>query len=77
MTGLIAGLIMNPEQMLKIRNERLRALGLNTGAKYAKLERIAEELNYAQALMDKLGCLVINVTDKAIEETAGIILDHM
>jgi [pyruvate, water dikinase]-phosphate phosphotransferase / [pyruvate, water dikinase] kinase len=74
--GRIVGLIMDPEKMLKIRNERLRALGLNTGAKYAKLDRIAEELGYAQALMDKLGCLVVNVTDKAIEETAGIILDH-
>lgn len=75
--GLIVGLIMTPEQMLKIRNERLRALGLYTGAKYANLDRITEELNYALALMDRLDCLVIDVTDKAIEETAGIILNHL
>jgi regulator of PEP synthase PpsR (kinase-PPPase family) len=75
--GLIVGLVMNPEQMLKIRNERLRALGLHTGAKYANLKRIEEELSYAQELMDRLGCLVINVTDRAIEETAGIILERL
>lgn len=75
--GKVVGLIMDPEQMLKIRNERLRALGLSTGAKYANMDRIERELNYARELMSQLGCLVIDVTDKAIEETAGIILDHM
>lgn len=75
--GLIVGLSMNPEQMLKIRNERLRTLGLSPGAKYADTDRILEELSYAHAVMERLGCLVIDVTDKAIEETAGIILDHM
>lgn len=73
--GLIVGLSMVPEQMLRIRNERLRALGLAPGAKYAELERIEEELNYARSLMEKLGCMIIDVTDRAIEETAGIIME--
>ena len=75
--GKIAGLIMDPEKMLKIRVERLRALGLTAGAKYANMERITFELNYAKKLMEQLGCLTINVSDKAIEETAGIILEHL
>ncbi|WP_438444239.1 pyruvate, water dikinase regulatory protein [Gorillibacterium sp. sgz5001074] len=75
--GLIAGLTMVPEQMLKIRHERLRALGLSPGAKYAEVERIREELEYAHSIMDRLRCVKIDVTDKAIEETAGMILDHM
>lgn len=75
--GLIAGLVMNPQQMLKIRNERLRTLGLDIGAKYASPERISEELSYARTIMQGLGCVVIDVTSKAIEETAGIILDHL
>lgn len=76
-SGLIVGLVMSPEQMLKIRGERLKALGLSAGALYADLARIEEELHYAQALMDRLGCAVIDVTDKAIEETAGIILEYL
>ena len=32
---------------------------------------------YADEVMRKLGCVVIDVTDKAIEETAEIVLDHM
>lgn len=75
--GLIAGLTMVPEQMLKIRHERLRTLGLSPGAKYAEVERIQEELAYAHSIMDRLRCVKIDVTDKAIEETAGIIMDHM
>jgi [pyruvate, water dikinase]-phosphate phosphotransferase / [pyruvate, water dikinase] kinase len=75
--GLIVGLTMDPEQMLKIRHERLRTLGLSPGAKYAEMERIKEELDYALSIMDRLGCVRINVTDKAIEETAGIIMEHI
>lgn len=73
----IIGLIMDPDKLLKIRTERLKAVGLPDGAKYAALDRIVEELEYAQVIMKQLGCPVINVTDKAIEETAGIILGYM
>lgn len=73
----VVGLTMDAEKLYKIRTERLKAVGLPFGAKYATMERIAEELNYAHSLMKELGCLVINVTDKAIEETAGIIMGHV
>ena len=56
---------------------RLKALGLSSNASYAKLDRILEELEYADKVMKKLGCPVINVANKAIEETAGDILDIM
>ncbi|WP_019535959.1 pyruvate, water dikinase regulatory protein [Paenibacillus ginsengihumi] len=73
----VVGLTMDAEKLYKIRTERLKTVGLPFGAKYATMERIAEELNYAHSLMKELGCLVINVTDKAIEETAGIIMGHV
>lgn len=72
----IVGLIMDADKLLKIRTERLRAVGLPFGAKYAAMERIMEELDYAQKLMKQVGCPIINVTDKAIEETAGIIMGY-
>ncbi|WP_281889616.1 pyruvate, water dikinase regulatory protein [Paenibacillus sp. YYML68] len=73
----IVGLTMDADKMYKIREERLKAVGLPFGAKYATIERIQEELTYANSLMKQLGCLVINVTDKAIEETAGIIMGYV
>lgn len=73
----IIGLTMDADQILKIRTERLKAVGLPFGAKYATLQRIMEELEYGHDLMKKLGCPVINVTDKAIEETAGIIMGYL
>ncbi|MCC2685109.1 MAG: phosphotransferase [Paenibacillaceae bacterium] len=69
----IIGLTMDAEKILKIRSERLKTVGLPFGAKYATLERIADELEYGHSVMKRIGCHVINVTDKAIEETAGII----
>ncbi|MBW4079868.1 kinase/pyrophosphorylase [Paenibacillus sp. S150] len=72
---LIFGLTMDLDSILKIRMERLRSLGLNSDADYAAGHRIVEEFEYAETLMKKLGCRVINVTDKSIEETSGLIID--
>ncbi|MGN7456573.1 pyruvate, water dikinase regulatory protein [Paenibacillus pasadenensis] len=69
------GLTMQPEKLISIRIERLKSMGLPAGVSYARLERVAEELEYAQELFRRLGCLVVDVTDRAIEETAGVILD--
>jgi regulator of PEP synthase PpsR (kinase-PPPase family) len=71
----IVGLIIDPFKLNFIRSERLRTMGLNTDASYANLERINEELEYARAVMRRLHCPVIDVSAKAIEETANLILD--
>lgn len=71
----IIGLTNSPEKLNKIRQERLKALGLSKNANYANIERILQELDYSDNIMKKLGCPVINVSNKAIEETAGIIMD--
>ena len=73
----LIGLTMNPEHMLKIRSERLKMLGLPVGSQYASMERITEEMEYAEALFSRLGCPVIDITDKAIEETAGVIMGYI
>ncbi|KFZ40773.1 MULTISPECIES: pyruvate, water dikinase regulatory protein [Thermoactinomyces] len=71
----IIGLTIDPEQLNHIRTERLKALGLASGANYASMERILEELDYAERVIRRLGCPVINVSNKAVEETANLILD--
>jgi regulator of PEP synthase PpsR (kinase-PPPase family) len=70
----IIGLTNSPEKLYEIREERLKALGLPSGSSYASLERILDELDYAEKIMKKIGCPVINVANKAIEETSEIIL---
>jgi regulator of PEP synthase PpsR (kinase-PPPase family) len=72
---LIVGLSMQPERLLKIRTERLKALGLPSQAHYASIERIEKELHFASEIMERLRCPVIDVTEKAIEESAGLIME--
>ena len=71
----VVGLIIDPYKLNFIRSERLRTMGLDTDANYADMRRINEELEYAQAVMRRIHCPVIDVSTKAIEETANLILD--
>lgn len=73
----IIGLVANPTKLNEIRQERLKSLGLDNNANYANVERINEELEYSRLIMDKLDCIVLDVSNKAIEETAGLIIEHM
>lgn len=69
------GLTIDPEQLNSIRKERLKSLGLTANANYANMERILQELEYAERIMKKIGCPIIDVSSKAVEETANTILD--
>ncbi|NLY86415.1 MAG: kinase/pyrophosphorylase [Tissierellia bacterium] len=73
----VIGLVANPIKLNEIRQERLKSLGLDNNANYANIDRINMELEYSKEIMKKIGCLVIDVSHKAIEETAGIIIDHL
>ena len=73
----IIGLMIGPDQLNEIRQSRLKTMGLNSSSNYASLERILSELEYAEKLMQKLRCPVVNVSQKAIEETANEILEIM
>jgi regulator of PEP synthase PpsR (kinase-PPPase family) len=74
-TKKVIGLTIKPEQLNEIRQERLKTLGLRTGSDYASLERILMELEYAEGVMKKAGCPIIDVTNKAVEETASKVLE--
>ncbi|MEH6941222.1 pyruvate, water dikinase regulatory protein [Bacillus sp. JJ722] len=68
------GLKISPEKLNNIRKERLKTLGLGDHAIYANLGRIKEELQYFDSIVEKLKCPVIDVTNKAVEETANNII---
>lgn len=69
----VVGLRISPDQLNHIRRERLKSLGLNDQAIYANLERIKDELRYFDNVVAQLGCPIIDVTNKAVEETANLI----
>lgn len=73
----VIGLTNTPEKLNSIRKERLKTLGLPQNASYAEMNRILEELEYADKIMKRIGCLVIDVSNNAIEETANLIFDYM
>ena len=70
----IVGLIIDPYKLNNIRSERLRAIGLEDEANYASIERIQSELDYAKAIMRRLHCQVLDVSNKSIEETASLVM---
>jgi [pyruvate, water dikinase]-phosphate phosphotransferase / [pyruvate, water dikinase] kinase len=69
------GLRISPEKLNDIRRERLKALGLNSEANYANMERIKQELVYFNQIVDKIGCRVVEVSNKAVEESANVIFN--
>jgi hypothetical protein len=70
----IIGLTNSPEVLNSIRRERLKDMGVKTQSSYADLNRILEELDYADTIFNQLKCPVIDVSQRAIEETASIIM---
>ena len=73
----LLGLIIDPFKLNSIRTERIKALGFNGSANYTDISRIEEELLYAKSVMRHLHCAVLDVSNKAIEETASRIMEIM
>lgn len=70
----IFGLTNSPERLHSIRTERLRDLGIEKSENYANLATINSELEFADGIFARLGCPVINVANRSIEETAVMII---
>lgn len=76
---LIVGLTINPEQLVQIRKNRQRMLGLEGGetarygGTYAELEQVRDELRYARRLFARHQWPEIDVTKRSVEETSATI----
>ena len=73
----VIGLTIQPDVLHNIRVNRLKEMGLYAETSYTNMERILKELDYAQSLMKKIGCPIIDISNKAMEETAGKIMQIM
>jgi regulator of PEP synthase PpsR (kinase-PPPase family) len=68
----IVGLTIDPQRLAEIRTRRVQhARG---SRRYAELEAIYDELEFAKVVHRKLGSPVLDVTDASVEETAHRII---
>jgi len=70
----IIGLSIAPKKLIEIRTERLKTLGLSDGSIYANHDRVLKDLSYAENIYKKIGCKVIKIDNKAIEDISTEIL---
>lgn len=70
----VIGLTIDSKTLNEIRQERLKTLGLNMKSDYASLNRITEELNYSYKIFNRIGCPVVDVSNKSVEESANTVL---
>jgi regulator of PEP synthase PpsR (kinase-PPPase family) len=70
----VVGLIIDPQRLLELRVTRLKHLGMDPKAAYADYVEIEDELRYARAFFRRQPWVVIDVTGKAVEETANEVL---
>lgn len=70
----IVGLTNDPSILNKIRQKRMISYGLDPDTAYSDINNINQELEYAQKIYDMIGCIVINVANRSIEETSSMIL---
>jgi len=73
----IIGLTIQPDNLIEIRAKRLKTLGLSDKSIYTDKERVLKEINYAENVYKKIGCPVIDITSKAIEDIATQIIKMM
>lgn len=73
----VIGLSIKPDVLHTIRVNRLKEMGFQSESTYANLDRILLEIDYAESIMKKIGCPIIDISNKAMEETAGKIMQIM
>jgi [pyruvate, water dikinase]-phosphate phosphotransferase / [pyruvate, water dikinase] kinase len=74
----IIGLTIDPMSLIEIRKHRMGKFLLSPNEiQYANAERVLIELEFADRLMRRLNCLVIDVTKRAIEDTALMVMESI
>ncbi|MGL5765383.1 MAG: pyruvate, water dikinase regulatory protein [Sarcina sp.] len=74
----IFGLTIDPLHLIEIRKRRLDKFSrITSEIEYASDARVLEEFDFAEKIMRKTGCRTIDITKRAIEDTALIIMDKL
>jgi regulator of PEP synthase PpsR (kinase-PPPase family) len=73
----VFALTIDPEALQNIRKTRLKTMRMGSDTNYGQMDYILAELDYAEDLFRRNRQWThINVTNKALEETAATILSH-
>ena len=76
--GKIIGLTIDPQTLVRIRQERLKHLGMPSDSAYGLKENVYRELRWVEEFFAQHPQWpVINVSGKAVEETAAEILTYI
>lgn len=70
----IIALTIDPDYLFKIRKNRLEKFGYNPGGAYADRQQVYLEVSETLSLFQKHKWPVLNVTERALEETANEIV---
>jgi len=70
----VAGLLIDAQRLVELRAARLRNLGQDPRTAYADFEEIEAELRAARSFFRRHPWVVVDVTGKAVEETANEVL---
>ncbi|AWW32743.1 kinase/pyrophosphorylase [Echinicola strongylocentroti] len=70
----IIGLTIHPNRLNHIRSERNMVMGVGAESSYSDLGHIIDELEFAEGIMKRIGCPIIDVSNNAVEETAEEIM---
>jgi len=70
----VVGLTISADQLAIIRARRKAARGMSQ-TDYGSPQSVGGELNWSRALFRERGSPVLDVTDRAVEETAARVID--
>ncbi len=71
---MIVGLTKDPDSLVEIRRNRLHLLQQNDRTHYIDPEKVREEVQEARRFFARIGCPVIDVSRRSIEETSAEIM---
>jgi len=71
---LIVGLTKDAESLVEIRRSRMHLLQQKEMSQYIDPEKVREEIQEARRLFARLGCPILDVTRRSVEETAAEIM---
>jgi regulator of PEP synthase PpsR (kinase-PPPase family) len=73
----VFGLLIDPSVLVEIRRARMDGLGMPADSAYGDLAQVRREVAHARRLFqDHPDWTVIDITRKAVEETASTVLEH-
>ncbi len=71
----VFGLLIDPGELMTIRQARLRAIKASPTSDYTNIEAVSEEVERAKMLCRRNGWRLVDVTGKAVEENAARLME--